>query len=144
MDPFTPMDVSASALSALRIRMNVIADNLANVETTRTREGGPYRKKEVVFSAAPAGSFGNLLSGLSGEATPGVEVVGIVRSQTASKKVLNPSHPDADRDGFVLMPDINPLIEMVDMMAATRAYEANVTAIQSWKTMSSKSLEIGR
>ena len=144
MDPFTPLDVSASALSALRIRMNVIADNLANVETTRTREGGPYRKKEVVFSAAPAGSFGNLLSGLSGEAAPGVEVVGIVQSQTAPRKVLNPSHPDADRDGFVLMPDINPLIEMVDMMAATRAYEANVTAIQSWKTMSSKSLEIGR
>jgi flagellar basal-body rod protein FlgC len=143
MDPFSSMDISASALSALRVRMNVIADNLANVETTRTREGGPYRKKEVVFGAVQDQSFGNVLFGLAQE-TPGVQLLGVVQSQTPPRRVLNPSHPDANEQGFVLMPDINPLIEMVDMLSATRAYEANVTAIQSWKAMTGKALEIGR
>jgi len=123
--------------------MNVNADNLANVETTRTQAGGPYKRKEIIFGAVGDSSFPHVLSGLT-EQSPGVQVVGIVESQTPPRKVLNPSHPDADAQGFVLMPDINPLIEMVDMISATRAYEANVTAIQSWKSMTTKALELGR
>ncbi len=143
MDLMNAMDISASALAAQRFRMNVVADNLANVETTRTPEGGPYRRKEVIFGAQPVPSFAEILHGVRAKPT-GVEVLGVVEGRSAPRRVFNPGHPDADAQGFVSYPNINPLMEMVDMIGAARAYEANVTAIQTTKGMAQKALEIGR
>jgi flagellar basal-body rod protein FlgC len=123
--------------------MNVIADNLANAETSRTPAGGPYRKKDVVFGAQPVPAFAELLNGIK-SAPGGVEVLAVVESPAPPRRVHRPGHPDADAQGYVALPDINPVIEMVDMIAATRAYEANVTAIQAAKAMAQKALEIGR
>ena len=139
---FGAMDVSASGLSAQRQRMNLIAENLANAETTRTPAGGPYRRKEILLSAQGPSPFGDVLGRLT--SAGGVEVVGVQESQAPARRVYNPTHPDADPQGFVAMPNINPVVEMVDLLAATRAYEANVTAIQAAKSMAQKALEIGR
>lgn len=143
MDLMNTMEISASALTAQRVRMNVIADNLANMETTRTPEGGPYRRKQVLFGAQPVPGFAEILHGVKAQPA-GVEVLGVVESRGAPRRVLNPGHPDADPQGFVSFPNINSLMEMVDMISATRAYEANVTAIQATKGMAQKALEIGR
>jgi flagellar basal-body rod protein FlgC len=139
MDIFTSMDVSASALKAQRIRLNTISSNLANVETTSTPEGGPYKKKSVYFQAKPV-SFQEEL----GNSIQGVEVTKIVEDTSEPKKLYDPSHPDAGEDGYVEMPNISTLKEMVDMMSATRSYEANTTVIKSAKRMALKALEIGR
>jgi flagellar basal-body rod protein FlgC len=136
------MDISASGLSAQRQRMNVIAENLANAETTRTPGGGPYRRKEILFSAQGPAPFGDLLGRLTSGG--GVAVLGVQESQAPARRVYNPTHPDADAQGFVAMPNISPIVEMVDLLAATRAYEANVTAVQAAKSMAQKALEIGR
>lgn len=143
MDLMNAMEISASALAAQRVRMNVIADNLANMETTRTPEGGPYRRKQVLFGAQPVPGFAEILHGVKAKPA-GVEVLGIVENPSAPRRVLNPGHPDADPQGFVSFPNVNPLMEMVDMISATRAYEANVTAVQATKGMAQKALEIGR
>jgi flagellar basal-body rod protein FlgC len=134
------LSISASALSAQRTRMNVIAENLANANTTRTAAGGPYRRRVVtVESEAP--NFAGLLGGDA--VSRGVRVSGV--SEVGSPRLVQlPGHPDASRDGYVAMPDINPILEMTDLMTATRAYEANVTAIQAAKSMAQKALEIGR
>jgi len=139
MDIFTSMDVSASALKAQRIRLNTISSNLANVETTSTPEGGPYKKKSVYFQSKPI-PFREALD----RSIQGVEVTKIIEDTSEPKKVYDPSHPDAAEDGYVEMPNISVLKEMVDMMSATRAYEANTTVIKSAKLMAQKSLEIGR
>lgn len=135
------LDISAAGLSAQRTRMNVLAENLANVETTRTEGGGPYRRKLVVFGNEPAFPFAQTLGAAQGSL---IKVFEVVESQEAPRLVHQPSHPDANAEGYVGLPNINPILEMVDLLAATRAYEANITAIHAAKSMLNKALEIGR
>jgi len=140
------LNISASGMTAERLHMDVIANNLANANTTRTPQGGPYRRELVTLSPA-GGSFADALSAFSGEggsATKGVVVDGITPDQSPLKRVYEPGHPDADKQGYVSMPNIDTVTEMVDMMNATRAYEANVTAVNAVKGMAMKALEIGR
>ncbi|EYE88797.1 flagellar basal body rod protein FlgC [Fervidicella metallireducens AeB] len=143
MNMFSALRISSSGLSAERMRMDVIASNISNAETTRTSEGGPYKRKIVTFEE-------NLDKALDKnkntyqEKFKGVRVRGIIEDQSPLKKVYDPSHPDADKDGYVMMPNVNILNEMVDLIAASRSFEANVTAINSEKQMYMKALEIGR
>ena len=144
---FDSMHVSASGLSAERLRMDVIAQNLANANSTRGADGQPYRRHEVVFRSADA-TAGAVPGGASQEATTGdlhgVEPVAIVEDPSALRSVYDPTHPDADESGYVHYPNVNPVTEMVDMMTATRAYEANVTAMNAAKNMALKALDILR
>ena len=143
MDFFTAMDISASALTAERTRMNLISSNLANVNSTRTAEGGPYRRKDAVFSAAPLpGSFGAAL-GRAFDARK-VEVSWINEDQSPPRLQYEPTHPDADPAGYVAYPNVNVVEEMADMISASRSYEANVTATQAAKSMALKTLELLR
>lgn len=137
--------ISASGLDAQRTRLNVISSNLANLESTRTPEGGPYRRRDVVFSSkAMKGSFENiLLSSMSNE-FQGVLVTKITSDPGSFKRVHEPQHPDADADGYVLYPNVNAMQEMVNMISALRSYEANVTALNATKSMATKAMEIGR
>jgi flagellar basal-body rod protein FlgC len=146
MNLFGVMEVSGSALEAERIRAEVVAANMANAETTRTAAGGPYRRQHVVFtSEAPQTSFASQLLGAAapGEAQiGGVRVTAVVADQGEPLRRFDPGHPDADKDGYVSYPDINPLTEMVDLMGATRAYGLNSSAVQAEKGMVSASLDI--
>lgn len=145
MDFFDALRISSSGLAAQRLRMNLISANLANMNTTRTKAGGPYRRKDPVFAAqAPAASFREMLGMRRRELLKEVAVVGIVEDTRSSIKKHDPTHPDADENGYVAMPNINLMEEMVNMISATRSYEASVTAIQSAKTMALKALEIGQ
>lgn len=139
MDIFSTLKISSSALAAQRSRLNVVSSNLANIETTRTPEGGPYQKRDVVFRSAPV-----TFSGVLDRAVQGVEVAEIRANTEPPKLVHDPSHPDADAQGYVSMPNINLLEEVVDMMSASRSYDANVTVIKSAKRMALKALEIGK
>jgi len=125
--------------------MNVISSNLANIHTTRTAEGGPYQRKDVVFPAKSAGpAFGDVLADrMAGGATE-VEVVGVVNDTKPPLLKYDPQHPDADEKGYVALPNINLMEEMVNLLSATRSYEANITAIKASKSMVQKALEIGR
>lgn len=129
--------VSASALDAQRVRMNTVASNMANAQSTKTAEGGPYVKKNVVFATLPIKQDGT-------EGLEGVRVTQIVEDNKPPLTVYDPGHPDADENGYVQMPDINVIEEMVNMMMALRAYEANVKAFNISKGMFQKSLELGR
>lgn len=145
MSLFRSLQISASGLTAERLRLDVIANNLANVNTTRTAAGGPYRRKVAVLEERTAG-FANLL-GI--QPTPalthgGVRVAAIVEDDSPLPRVYNPGHPDADAEGYVQMPNVNVVTEMVDMITATRAYEANVTAMNAAKQMALRTLDIGR
>jgi flagellar basal-body rod protein FlgC len=143
MDP--AFAISASGLNAQKTRLTIISSNLANVESTRTPEGGPYRRRDVVFSAAPAeGSFEEALTLSLDDGPRGVEVTKIVPDSRPFKRVYQPQHPDADSDGYVQFPNINTMEEMVNMISALRSYEANVTALNAAKSMAMKALEIGR
>jgi flagellar basal-body rod protein FlgC len=142
MDLLTTFKISGSALKANAIRLNTISSNLANVETTSTPEGGPYKKKSVYFESKPV-PFQEQLEGSLNKAAQGVEVTRILEDEEPPQKVYNPSHPDANAEGYVEMPNISVLKEMVDMMSATRAYQANATTIKSAKRMALKALEIG-
>jgi len=142
MDMFIPFAISASALKAQKIRLDTVASNLANVETTSTPEGGPYKKKSVYFETQPL-SFKETLDSSLSQRAQGVAVTKILADESEPKRVYNPSHPDADENGYVAMPNVNVLAEMVDMMSATRSYQANVTVIKSAKRMALKALEIG-
>jgi flagellar basal-body rod protein FlgC len=142
MDIFSSFDVSASALKAQTIRLNTISSNLANVDTTSTPEGGPYKKKSVYFQSKPLSFRDELDNNLQGS-VQGVEVTKIIEDKDPPRKVYDPSNPEADKNGYVSMPNISVLKEMVDMMSATRSYEANVTAIQSEKRMVLKAIDIG-
>ena len=143
MDFLNAMQVSGSALKAQRTRINVAAMNLANVNTTRTVEGGPYKAKSVVFAAKPLESkFEEILN--SNAKLQAVEVVDVVEDQTPFKEIYDPSHPDADDKGMVKLPNVNVVEQMVDMMSAKRAYEANVTALDAVKSMALKALDISR
>ena len=144
------MDISASGMSAERIRLDVAAENIANVDTTRTADGGPYRRKEVALESYGDSSFGSVLrkTAAGGQAKAssnkaGVRVSAIVADNSESKRVYNPDHPDAGEDGYVEMPNVDVVKETVDGMSATRSYEANVTALNAIKTMMQKALEIG-
>jgi len=140
---FNTLRISASGLSAERLRMDTISSNIANVNTTRGTNGQPYRRKVAVFQE----NLNRELNKKTGkyENTPiGVKAVGIEEDNSDFRRVYDPSNPDADAEGYVLMPNVNVLNEMADMMVATRAYEANVNAINSEKSMFSKALEIGR
>ncbi len=136
MNVFGVFEVSASALEAQRQRMNVIASNMANVHSTRTEEGGPYRRKDVVFSALPLAAHPGALEG--------VKVVDIAVDTSPLKTVYDPGHPDADEEGNVSLPNVSVLEEMVNMMMAYRAYEASVSAFSLSKAMFMKTLELGR
>lgn len=144
MNLFGVMDVSGSALQAERLRAEVVASNMANAETTRTPEGGPYRRQEVVFESAASdqGVFANHLLSESNGDIGGVKIAAVVSDNTPGLRRYDPQHPDADKDGYVNYPDINPLTEMVDLMGATRAYDLNSSAVQAEKGMISASLDI--
>ncbi|MFO7578191.1 MAG: flagellar basal body rod protein FlgC [Pelovirga sp.] len=143
MDIFTSMKISASALKAQRTRMNAISSNIANIETTRTPDGGPYRKREVVFQSTQQ-DFATTLNGQMRDAAYGVKVAHVQASDRPPRLVYDPSHPDADEQGTVAMPDISLVEETADMMSAARAYEANVTVVKAAKRMALKALDIGR
>jgi flagellar basal-body rod protein FlgC len=149
-------DANASALTAQRLRMDVISSNIANAETTRAKNVNgkfvPYARKLVVMEPTSP-NFSEMLSSqlngdgsstIGGTASPGVKVTQIVEDKTPFKLVYNPSHPDADENGYVQMPNVDIAKEMIDMISATRAYEANVTALNSNKAMFAKALEIGK
>ena len=171
MNLFGVMDISASALQAERVRAEVVAANMANVETTRTADGGPYQRQQVVFQEAGGDGFaasllgsgegaggasgvsllGTPVSGLgagsdsgfgSAVAAGGVTVAGVLSDRSAPQERYDPQHPDAGPDGYVAYPDINPLTEMVDLMGATRSYGLNATAVQAEKNMVTSSIEI--
>jgi flagellar basal-body rod protein FlgC len=138
-----------SGLSAQRLRLDVIASNVANVETTRTPDGGPYLRRQVVFTSMPGGGvqqsgFQRTLARASDPVGEGVTVSRIASDANAVRTVHDPSHPDADANGDVLYPDIDVVTEMTDMMAANRAYEANVTVLNATKSMALRALQIGR
>lgn len=135
MKIFSALDISASGLYAERTRMNVIANNLANANSTRTPEGGPFRRQLVVLQGTEA-TEPNQMKNL------GVTVTGVVDDPSAFPLVYNPGHPDANADGYVAMPNVNIVEEMVDMITALRAYEANITAIDANKTIVRRSLDI--
>ena len=142
MPDFSAIDISASALRAERFRMELIAQNIANVNTTRTAEGGPYKRKEAVFSSLYSDQMGFARS-FDPTRKQGVGVANVVVDQSPPKLLYNPDHPDAGADGFVRMPNINPVSEMVNMIAASRAYEANIAAIQNYRKMADKAMSIG-
>lgn len=163
MDLLTASKISGTALAAHRTKLNVIAENLANVDTTRTREGGPYRRKMVVFKAEDIDSFKNVVEKkqlkqdqwefspieFDSEKKPdkgtGVKVDRIIRSQEDFRLVYNPAHPDADPEtGYVRMPNVDHLTEIADMLVAKRSYEASTTALSATKDMILKALEIGK
>lgn len=143
MDILTAMEISGSGLKAQRARLNVAAMNLANVNTTRTLEGGPYRAKSVVFSAEPVNSFSSTLELATSELRK-VEVTRVVEDDKPFKEVYDPSHPDADENGIVQMPNVDVPEQMVDMLSARRGYEANISAVEAVKSMAQRALEISR
>lgn len=138
---FNSMAISSSAMTAEKFRMDVISNNLANAYTTRTSEGGPYQRQLVVFSSALNEAID---SGNDQEELYGVRVSEIIKDPKEGNRVYNPSHPDADDQGFVTLPNVDVVEEMVDMMTSSHSYEANLAAIQIAKKMISKALEIGR
>ena len=140
-------DISASGMTAQSQRLDIAAENISNMNTTRTASGGPYRRKMVVLQENPVSSFrSELQSRLSGKTSQkgGVKVAEIVEDQRDLQPVYNPEHPDADENGYVMMPNVDLVKETVDGMSATRAYEANITAFNAMKLMAQKALEIGK
>jgi flagellar basal-body rod protein FlgC len=144
---FAPFSITASAMTAERLRMDVISNNIANANTTRTIEGGPYIRQRVVFTPRfdPTPAFAPIMSLMTKEGLPvGVRVTGIERDPAPARMVYDPGHPDANTEGYVAYPNVNTVNEMVDMISATRAYEANLTVFNATKSMALKALEIGR
>ncbi|MFH2045469.1 MAG: flagellar basal body rod protein FlgC [Pseudomonadota bacterium] len=134
------LKVSASGLHAQRKRMDVIAENLSNIETTRTKNGGPYRRKLIAIGANPVDDFNEVL----GSQMEGVKVDAIVEDKSPFKIVYNPSHPDADKDGYLKKPNVDLAVEMANMLMARNAFSANLAAIKSTRQMVLKALEIGK
>jgi flagellar basal-body rod protein FlgC len=142
MGMFDVLAISSSGLRAQRNRLEVIATNLANVHTTRTEEGGPYRKKDIVFASDDVS--GEKFSTLLNKKVEGVKVDAIEESNKSFERIFDPAHPDADKEGYVSLPNVNVMEEMVDMMSATRSYEANINVISATKHMFMKAIEILR
>ena len=140
------MNICASGLTAQRLRLDIASENIANVNTTRTENGQPYRRKMVVFQSVGQESFRDVLNKRAGnfDTNGGVIVREIVEDERPLKSVYNPEHPDADENGYVMYPNVDLLKETVDSMEASRAYDANVTAFNAIKTMAAKGLEIGK
>lgn len=145
MDFFSAMQISSSALSAERTRMNLISSNIANANSTKTADGGPYKRKDAIFAASPAAEkFQAAMDRMRRGGSPaGVQVTQIIEDQNPPRLQYDPTHPDANPQGYVALPNVNVVEEMADMIAATRAYEANVTAVQAAKSMALKTLELG-
>lgn len=144
MDLLTSLRISASGLAAQKKRVEAINSNIANAQTTRTAEGGPYRRKDVAFGAEPARqNFSEILEGELSEQAQAVHATEVVHSDKVVYK-YEPGHADANSEGYVAYPDINPMVEMANLIEAQRAYESNVTAINTTKAMATKTLEIGR
>ena len=149
MSFLSSFDISASGMSAQRMRMDIAAENIANIDTTRTASGGPYRRKDVVLENYGSGSFEEALRNAANgkgfaSRNVGVRVSGIIEDDREFKRVYDPDHPDADAQGYVNMPNVDLLKETVDSMSATRSYEANVTALNAMKLMAQKALELGQ
>lgn len=147
MSIFNSINISASGLTAERLRMDIVTKNIANANTTRTVNGTPYRRQVVTFkSKENTTPFSEYLrrSGGQSQKLTGVEVSSIQEDKSPYKKVYEPGHPDADVDGYVLMPNVDIMTEMANMISATRAYEANITALNGTKSMALKALEIGK
>ena len=145
MSAFNGMDISASGMTAQRLRMDIISQNIANVNTTRDENGDPYKRKIVTFSEKNVTPFGDILMKTEGTVGSGVKVSQIGQDNTtAMRRVYDPSHPDADEDGYVTYPNVNSVQEMTDLIDASRSYEANVTAFHATKNMALKGLEIGK
>jgi len=140
---FSAMDVSSSALTAQRRRLELLVTNIANAQTTRTEGGGPYQRKDVVFQTKPVEPFWKVLAEVDDEVLEGVEVADVITDDGPPVLRYEPHHPDADADGYVAYPDIKPLEEMANFMAATRSYEANVRAFEAVKELVRRSLELG-
>jgi flagellar basal-body rod protein FlgC len=142
---FSSLDVSASGMAAQRTRAEMLVENLANSETTRTPEGGPYRRKDVVFEAdSSVGSFSSAFRSALGDNVAGVRVSETVVDNSEPERRYLPGHPDADKDGYVAFPKINPAEDMVDLLGTSRSYEANVAAISAVKDMIQKSVDLFR
>lgn len=145
MDFLKSLNISGSGLTAQKMRMDIISQNIANAEVTRTEDGTPYRRKMVVLSSIKEKpSFKDALNNAMGNKASGVYVQKVVDDPSPLVPVYNPNHPDADEEGYVMMPNVNTAQEMIDMLSASRAYEANVTAFNATKSMVLKALEIGR
>lgn len=146
MNILSSMETSSSGMAAQRYRMNIIAANIANAQTTRTPEGGPYRRREVIFGALPAQrSFEEeLRSHVKPDDPLHVKVLGVAIDERPPLLKYDPAHPDSNEEGYVAMPNIDPLEEMVNLMLATRSYQANVAAFNATKSMALRALEIGR
>ncbi len=145
MSLFTAIQVSASGMAAQRARAEVLVENLANSETTRTPDGGPYRRKDVVFAEDPGlRLFGEQFDSAVNSGASGVAVAQVTVDTRDPDRRYMPGHPDADKDGYVSFPRINPAEDMVDLMSSSRTYEANVTAISTVKDMIQRSLDILR
>ena len=144
MSLFNSLEVSASGMAAQRTRAELLVENLANAETTRTPEGGPYRRKDVVFSPESVGGFSSELNSAMASGTVGVSVSDTIVDNRDPVQRYLPGHPDADKNGYVAFPRINPAEDMVDLMGASRSYEANVAAISAVKDMIQKSLDLFR
>jgi flagellar basal-body rod protein FlgC len=145
MDFSTGLRVSSSGMTAQRMRMNTISSNIANINTTRTPEGGPYRRKDVVFESMPeVRNFGEILTSQPDKQVQRVQVTDVALDTKAPLLKYEPNHPDANQEGYVAYPNINLMEEMANMIQATRSYEANVSAMQASKDMANAGLEIGR
>lgn len=146
MSFLSSFDISASGLTAERQRLDIAAENLSNTNTTRTESGGPYRRKMVVLQEVPSTSFrtrfNSLLNKSASAAKGGVKVTEIIEDQRDLNPVYDPDHPDADENGYVMMPNVDPVKETIDGMSATRSYEANITAFNAIKLMAQKVLLI--
>ena len=147
MSFFNSLDISASGLTAQRLRMDLISQNIANANTTRTENGTPYRRKVLVFQQRDGGrQFSDYLSDASKVTLGGggVRVLQIAEDQSPLKKIYDPGNPSADKDGYVLMPNVDVTTEMINMISASRSYEANISALNATKSMAMKALDIGR
>ena len=146
MNFLSAMMTSSSGMSAQRFRMNILSANIANAETTRTPEGGPYRRRDVIFGAMPAQrTFEEELRSAAKPDDPlQAKVLGVAIDERPPVLRYEPSHPDANEDGYVAMPNVNPMEEMVNLMLASRSYEANVAAFNATKNMALKALEIAK
>ena len=145
MSVMNGMNISASGMTAQRLRLDIISQNIANVNTTRDENGKPYQRKTVVFEEKNMTPFGDILLKTAGTVGSGVKVTQISSdTKTPMRKVYDPSHPDADADGYVSYPNVNTVQEMTDMIDASRSYEANVTAFNASKNMALKGLEVGK
>ncbi len=144
MDFLSALRISASGLAAERVRVNLASSNLANAESTRGPDGKPYQRLDPVLEAVPFDAELGGASASGGGEPLGVRVAQVRQAETTGRRVYDPSHPDADQQGFVTLPDVNPIHEVVNLMSASRAYDANASAVETLKTMAQRALDIAR